>query len=148
MKKLKDILLEKLVINKDIKSNKSLDISNQWADKDEWTKYKYDALYYILNLIKDKVDWNSETKNLYSTHFQTSLTAKDIDELNKTFGKDNILDSHEWNYDWNKKSYLTVTIFKEKLIDICNSLMHQNIYNLTLNMDAANFYEKYYNNTI
>ena len=42
-------------------------------------------------------------------------------------------------------------ILLEKLIinkNISNSLMHQNIYNLTLSMNATNFYEKYYNNTI
>ena len=140
MQVLKDIIFEKLVITKNSKVKK--DISNQWADKDEWTKYKYDTLYYILNLIKDKINWNKSITSIsYLTFDDTTLTAEDINELNKRFGKDNILDSHEWQYDWNKKSYLTVTIFKEKLIDIHNSLMHQDKYSLSICGDAVDFYK-------
>lgn len=149
MQVLKDIIFEKLVITKNSKVKKTLDISNQWADKDEWTKYKYDALYYILNLIKDKINWNKSITSIsYLTFDDTTLTAEDINELNKRFGKDNILDSHEWQYDWNKKSYLTVTIFKEKLIDIHNSLMHQDKYTVSLCGDAVDFYKNYYKNII
>lgn len=147
MQILKDIIFEKLVITKNSKVKK--DISNQWADKDEWTKYKYDALYYILNLIKDKINWNKSITSIsYLTFNDTSLTTEDIDKLNKTFGKDNILASHEWYYDWNKKSYLKVKIFKEKLMDICNSLMHQDKYTLFLCGDAVDFYKNYYKNII
>ena len=147
MQVLKDIIFEKLVITKNSKVKK--DISNQWADKDEWTKYKYDTLYYILNLIKDKINWNKSITSIsYLTFDDTTLTAEDINELNKRFGKDNILDSHEWQYDWNKKSYLTVTIFKEKLIDIHNSLMHQDKYSLSICGDAVDFYKNYYKNII
>ena len=147
MQVLKDIIFEKLVITKNSKVKK--DISNQWADKDEWTKYKYDSLYYILNLIKDKINWNKSITSIsYLTFDDTTLTAEDINELNKRFGKDNILDSHEWQYDWNKKSYLTVTIFKEKLIDIHNSLMHQDKYSLSICGDAVDFYKNYYKNII
>ena len=146
MNKLKEYIQEKLVINKNSKIKK--DISDQWANKDEQTKYKYDALYNILNLIKDKVDWNSETKNLYSIHFQTSLTANDLEKFNKEVYTNRYIDSSEYHYDWNKSSYYKVTIFKEKLLEICNSLMHRNIYELTLYMNAADFYEKYYKNTI
>ena len=146
MKQLLDNILEKLVINKNSKLKK--DISDQWSDKDEYTKYKFDALYNILNLIKDKVDWNSETKNLYSIHFQTSLDADDLEKFNKEVYKNEYIASHEYQYDWNKRSYYKVTIFKEKLLEICNSLMHQNTYGLTLYMNAANFYEKYYINII
>ena len=91
MNKLKEYIQEKLVINKNSKIKK--DISDQWANKDEQTKYKYDALYNILNLIKDKVDWNSETKNLYSIHFQTSLTANDLEKFNKEVYTNRYIDS-------------------------------------------------------
>lgn len=149
MQVLKDIIFEKLVITKNSKVKKTLDISNQWADQDEWTKYKYDAIYYILNLIKDKINWEKSITSIsYLTFDDTTLMAEDLDKLNKTFGKDNILASHEWHYDWNKKSYLKVKIFKEKLIDICNSLMHQDKYTVSLCGDAVDFYKNYYKNII
>ena len=152
MNNIKKYIYEKLIINKNstLKDN----ISDKWANKDEWTKYKYDAIYYVLNLIKDKINWNKSIHSIaYLTFDDTTLTGEDLDKLNKTFGKDFektdfYLASHEWNYDWNKKSYLTITIFKEKLIDIHNSLMHQDKYNLTLCVDAVDFYEKYYKDII
>lgn len=152
MKQLKETILEKLIITKDTKEKSN--ISGQWVNKDTWTKYKYDAIYYVLNLIKDKINWNkSITSIAYLTFDDTTLTGEDLEKLNKTLGKDFektdfYLASHEWNYDWNKKSYLTVIIFKEKLIDIHNSLMHQDKYNLTLCGDAVDFYKNYYKDTI
>lgn len=146
-------IIKESYINEKLKINKEteFDLQSEWGDKDEWTKYKYDAIYYVLNLIKDKINWNKSITSIsYLTFDDTTLTAKDLDELNKTLGKDDIeranfhLASHEWRYDWNKKSYFIVTIFKEKLIDIHNSLMHQDKYNLTLCVDAVDFYEKYY----
>ena len=134
-------LNEKLKINKETE----FDWQSEWADKDEWTKYKYDALYYILNLIKDKINWNKSITSIsYLTFDDTTLTAKDLDELSKTLGKDNILDTHEWIWDGYKKSCFIVNIFKQKLIEIHNSLMHQNKYNLSLCGDAVDFYKKYY----
>ena len=146
MKTINNYITEKLVFNKHTKAKS---IESEWADKYETTKYKYNSLYYILNLIKDKINWNKSITSIsYLTFTDTILTGEDLDKLNKTFGKDNILASHEWNYDFYKKSYLTVTIFKEKLIDIHNSLMHQDKYSLSLYDDAVDFYKKYYKKTL
>ena len=149
MKQINNYIIEKLHINKDTGKDSDTCKPKDWDDKDEWTKYKYDAIYYVLNLIKDKINWNKSITSIsYLTFDDTTLTGEDLEKLNKTFGKDNILASHEWNYDWHKKSYLTVIIFKEKLIDIHNSLMHQDKYNLTLCGDAVDFYEQYYADTV
>ena len=143
MEKINNYIIEKLKINKESKNiskETEFDLQSEWADKDEKTKYKYDSLYYILNLIKDKINWNKSIHSIsYLTFDDTTLTAEDLEELNKTFSKDNILD-----FDGYKKSYLKVKIFKEKLIDIHNSLMHQDKYNLSLCGDAIDFYKKYY----
>jgi len=146
MKFLKDIILEKLVFNKHTKAKS---IESEWTDKDEWTKYKYDALYYILNLIKDKINWNKSIHSVaYLSFDDTTLTAEDLDELSKTLGKDNILDTREWIWDGYTKSCFIVKIFKQKLIEIHNSLMHQDKYNLTLCVDAVDFYNEYYKKTL
>ena len=144
---LDDYILERLHITKDTGIDD--DISSDWNNKDEWTKYKYDALYYILNLIKDKINWNKSITSIsYLTFDNTTLTAEDLDKLDKTLGKDGILDSLEWIWDRYKQSHFIFIIFKEKLIDIHNSLMHQDKYSLTLCGDAVNFYKKYYKDII
>lgn len=145
MKTIITYIQEKLKLSK----NSKLKINSNWEDKDEWTKYKYDAIYYILNLIKDKINWNKSITSIgYITFDDTTLTGNDLDELNKTLGKDNILDSHEWQYDWSKKTYFIFIIFKEKLIDIYNLRMFPDKYGLNLCSDAVDFYKKYYKNTL
>ena len=144
MKNLKDIIIERLHITKDT----CPDISNQWANINDSTKYEYDATYYFFELIKDKVCWDPTNKTLLFINFDTTLSADDLKELNKTLGKDGILDSLEWIWDRYKQSHFIFIIFKEKLIDIHNSLMHQDKYSLTLCGDAVNFYKKYYKDII
>ena len=133
-------ILEKLKVNKDT----DFDFASHWGDKDKYIKYKYDSLYYVFNLIKDKIEWDKKIEHLYSTTFSTSLTGDDLEKLNKTLGQDKKLASNEWRYDYSKKSFLDVNIFKEHLLKIHNYYYHPTTYDLTLENGGKEFYEKYY----
>lgn len=140
-------LNEKLKINKET----NFDLQINWEDEDKFTKYTYDAIYYVFNLIKDKINWDKCITSISEFTFdETTLSANDLEELHKKLKKDNIertgfyLNYNEWQYDFNKKSYFRVSIFKTKLIDIHNSLMHKDKYDLTIYNEAKNFYKKYY----
>ena len=145
MKNLKDIIIERLHITKDT----CPDISNQWANINDSTKYEYDATYYFFELIKDKVCWDPTNKTLLFINFDTTLSADDLKELNKTLGKDNLyrtdfyLGSHEWMYD-GTSLYPSFRIRIHSLPMIKIYMNSNKKYSMVIENSAQTFYEKYY----
>lgn len=96
MKNLKDIIVEKLNISKDMK------IFNSWDNEPSEIKVKYDSLFKILEFIKDKINFDSiETpnQNISQTSiydFSSSLTIKDMKDLEKYILENKILDSSQY----------------------------------------------------
>lgn len=96
MKNLRDIIIEKLNISKDMK------IFNLWDKEPSEIKDKYDSLCKILDFIKDKIDFESLTRpkqNISQTSiycFASSLTIKDMEDLDNYILENKILDSSQY----------------------------------------------------
>jgi hypothetical protein len=148
MKNLKDIIIEKLNISKDMK------IFNSWDKEPSETKAKYDSLFKILEFIKDKINFDSiatHKQNISQTSiycFSSSLTIKDMEDLEKYILENKILDSAQYIFLAPMSNRRSLSIYEDpRKGDVMLRIIKtpsDKTANIMLYDCAIEFFDKYY----
>lgn len=112
-------------------------ITEAASDKD----YPAEVAKYLFNKLEKFIDFSTEEDDEtfhYYVYFGTSLTDKDVENLNKEFFKDHVMASHEYSYDKNKGK-IVVNIFKQPQLNIIKS---GDMYFVYFKNDLRSYYEK------
>lgn len=112
-------------------------INESISDKD----YPKEVAKYLFDKLKKFIDFSTEEDDEtfhYYIYFGTSLTDKDVENLNKEFFEDNIMDSHEYSYNKNTGKMI-VNIFKKPQLNIIKS---GDMYFVYFKNDLMSYYQK------
>lgn len=148
MKNLKDIIIEKLNISKDMK------IFNSWDKEPSEIKAKYDSLFKILEFIKDKINFDSigtPKQNISQISiycFASSLTIKDMEDLDNYILENKILDSSQYIFLEPMSNRCSLNIYEDPrkgdvMLRIIKTPSDETA-NIMLYGCAIEFFDKYY----